>query len=93
MTVIKLLGIAAVGAMLAIAAPSAQAMSLASPGAAATVGQDAAAQETARETTEVRYRGGYGGYRRYGYGGYRRHGYEYGGYRRHYGYGRGYRRH
>ncbi|HEU0151078.1 MAG TPA: hypothetical protein VFR21_29910 [Bradyrhizobium sp.] len=50
----KLLGIAAVGAMLVLAAPAerAQAMSLASPGAAATVAQGAAVQQT---TTEVRW--------------------------------------
>lgn len=51
MTVTKLLGAAAVGAMLAMVAPAAQAMSLASPGSAATVGQGAAAQQT----TEVRW--------------------------------------
>jgi hypothetical protein len=53
MTVTKLLGVAAVGAMLALAAPAerAQAMSLASPGAAATVAQGAAVQQT----TEVRW--------------------------------------
>ena len=51
MTVTKLLGVAAVGAMLAMVAPAAQAMSLASPGAAATVSQGAAAQQT----TEVRW--------------------------------------
>ena len=51
MTVTKLLGVAAVGAMLAMAAPAAQAMSLASPGAAATVGQNA----TVQPTTEVRW--------------------------------------
>jgi|APAra7269097403_1048558.scaffolds.fasta_scaffold13989_2 hypothetical protein len=51
MTVTKLLGVAAVGAMLAMAAPAAQAMSLASPGAATTIGQNVAAQPT----TEVRW--------------------------------------
>jgi hypothetical protein len=52
MTVTKLLGVAAVGAMLAMTATSerAQAMSLASPGAAAAVAQGASAQ-----TTEVRW--------------------------------------
>jgi diadenosine tetraphosphate (Ap4A) HIT family hydrolase len=52
MTVTKLLGVAAVGAMLAMAAPAerAQAMSLASPGTAAAVNQGAAAP-----TTEVRW--------------------------------------
>jgi len=50
MTVTKLLGVASVGAMLAMAAPAAQAMSLASPGTAAIVGQGAAAQ-----TTEVHW--------------------------------------
>jgi hypothetical protein len=51
MIVTKLLGVAAVGAMLAMAAPATQAMSLASPGPAATIGQDAATQAT----TEVRW--------------------------------------
>jgi hypothetical protein len=57
MTMTKLLGVAAVGAMLAMAAPveRAQAMSLASPGAAANVAQGAAAQQT----TEVRWHRGW----------------------------------
>ena len=51
MIVTKLLGVAAVGAMLAMAAPAAQAMSLASPGTAANIGQNAALQPT----TEVHW--------------------------------------
>jgi len=52
MIVTKLLGVAAVGAMLVLVAPAerAQAMSLASPGGA-TVAQGAAVQQT----TEVRW--------------------------------------
>lgn len=52
MNVTRVLGLAAVGALLAIAAPTerAQALSLANPGAAAAV------QESSKpETTEVRY--------------------------------------
>ena len=54
MTVTKLLGVAAVGAMLTMAAPAerAQAMSLASPGAAAGLAQGTALQQI----TEVRWR-------------------------------------
>jgi hypothetical protein len=53
MIVTKLLGVAAVGAMLVLAAPAerAQAMSLASPGAAATVAPRSAVQQA----TEVRW--------------------------------------
>lgn len=73
MTMTKLLGVAAVGAMLAMAAPAerAQAMSPASPGAAATVvGQGAAAQPT----TEVRWRRGWHPRRHWGpHRGHRRH--------------------
>lgn len=52
MNVTKLLGFAAVGALLVLAAPAepAQALSLANPGAAAAVQQDIKA------TTEVRWR-------------------------------------
>ena len=52
MTVTKILGLAAVGAVLVLAAPAqrANAVSLASPGAAATVQQDAKPA-----TTEVRW--------------------------------------
>ncbi|MGJ4940843.1 hypothetical protein ACQR1W_09745 [Bradyrhizobium sp. HKCCYLS1011] len=52
MTVTKLLGVAAVGAMLAMAVPAerAQALSLLNPGAAAAVQQG-----TAAPTTEVRW--------------------------------------
>ena len=50
MTVTKLLGVAAVGAMLALAAPAAQAMSPAGPGTAAAMKQSAAV-----ETTEVHW--------------------------------------
>jgi hypothetical protein len=52
MNVTKVLGLAAVGALLILAAPTerAQALSLANPGAAAAV------QETSKQgTTEVRY--------------------------------------
>ena len=53
MNVTKFLGLAAVGALLVLAAPSerAHAMSLSNPGAAATV-QDSSKQAT---TTEVRW--------------------------------------
>jgi hypothetical protein len=52
MQVTKVLGLAAVGALLALAAPSerAQAFSLSNPGAAAAVQQDAR-----RDATEVRW--------------------------------------
>jgi hypothetical protein len=51
MKVTRLLGVAAVGALLILAAPteSAQALSLATPGAAAAVQQDS------KTTTEVRW--------------------------------------
>jgi hypothetical protein len=53
MTVTKLLGVAAVGAMLAMAIPAerAQALSLINPGTAATV------DHAGTQTTEVRWRG------------------------------------
>ena len=53
MQMTKILGLAAVGAMLAIAAPTerANALSLSNPGAAAAVQEDIKA-----ETTEVRWR-------------------------------------
>ena len=53
MTVTKLLGVAAVGAMLTLAIPAerAQALSLISPGTAAT------ADHATTQTTEVRWRG------------------------------------
>jgi hypothetical protein len=53
MTVTKLLGVAAVGAMLAMAIPAerAQALSLINPGTAATV------DHASTQTTEVRWRG------------------------------------
>ena len=54
MIVTKLLGVAAVGAMLALAAPAAHAMSLAGPGTATAMKQGAAAQ-----TTEVRWHHGW----------------------------------
>jgi hypothetical protein len=50
MNVTRILGLAAVGALLVLAAPTAQAMSLANPGAAAAV------QETSKQgMTEVRW--------------------------------------
>jgi hypothetical protein len=50
MNVTRILGLAAVGALLILAAPTAQALSLANPGAAAAV------QESSKqETTEVRW--------------------------------------
>jgi hypothetical protein len=49
MNVTKLLGLAAVGALLILAAPTAQAMSLANPGAAAAVHQ----QDSKVEATQV----------------------------------------
>jgi hypothetical protein len=50
MNVTGILGLAAVGALLVLAAPTAQAMSLANPGAAAAV------QETSKQgMTEVRW--------------------------------------
>ena len=53
MQVTKVLGLAAVGALLVLAAPTerAQALSLSNPGAAAAVQQD-----TRADTTEVRWR-------------------------------------
>ncbi|MBR0871847.1 hypothetical protein JQ633_15890 [Bradyrhizobium tropiciagri] len=62
MKVMKVLGLAAVGAVLALAAPAerAQAFSLATPGAAATV-----QNEPNQMTTEVRYgRGWHRGWHR-----------------------------
>jgi hypothetical protein len=50
MNVMKLLGLAAVGALLVLAAPTAKAMSLANPGAAAAVQQDSKV-----EATQVRW--------------------------------------
>lgn len=64
MTVKKLLGFAAIGGLLILAAPvdRAQALSLLNPGAAAAV----QAGDTASAATEVRWRrGGWGGHRRY----------------------------
>lgn len=51
MKMTKVLGLAAIGALLVLAAPSerAQAMSLSNPGAAAAV------QDSAKQTTEVRW--------------------------------------
>jgi hypothetical protein len=50
MNVTRILGLAAVGALLILAAPTAQALSLANPGAAAAV------QESSKQaTTEVRW--------------------------------------
>jgi hypothetical protein len=46
MNVTKLLGLAAVGALLIVAAPTAQALSLANPGAAAAVQQDSKVEAT-----------------------------------------------
>jgi hypothetical protein len=46
MNVTKLLGLAAVGALLILAAPTAQAMSLANPGAAAAVQHDSKVEAT-----------------------------------------------
>jgi hypothetical protein len=46
MNVTKLLGLAAVGALLMLAAPTAQAMSLANPGAAKAVQQDSRVEAT-----------------------------------------------
>jgi hypothetical protein len=46
MNVTKLLGLAAVGALLILAAPTAQALSLANPGAAAAVQQDSKVEAT-----------------------------------------------
>lgn len=62
MTLKRLLGFAAIGGLLILAAPTerAQALSLLNPGAAAAVQGDAASA-----TTEVRWRRGWGGYRRY----------------------------
>jgi hypothetical protein len=67
MQVTKLLGLAAVGALLVLAAPTerAQALSLSNPGAAAAVQQD-----TKAETTEVRWGHRHGGWHR---GGWHRH--------------------
>jgi hypothetical protein len=67
MQVTKLLGLAAVGALLVLAAPTerAQALSLSNPGAAAAVQQD-----TKAETTEVRWGHHHGGWHR---GGWHRH--------------------
>jgi hypothetical protein len=67
MQVKKLLGLAAVGALLVLAAPAerAQALSLSNPGAAAAVQQDSRA-----ETTEVRWHRHYGwrrGWHRHGW--------------------------
>jgi hypothetical protein len=53
MNVTKLLGLAAVGAMLILAAPTAQALSLANPGAAVAVQQDSKV-----EATQVHWRRG-----------------------------------
>ena len=60
MQVTKVLGLAAVGALLALAAPAerANALSLSNPGAAAAVQQD-----TKAETTEVRWHRHYGWHR------------------------------
>ncbi|MGY3441738.1 MULTISPECIES: hypothetical protein [unclassified Bradyrhizobium] len=61
MKVMKVLGLAAVGAVLVLAAPAerASAMSLATPGTAATV------QDNASQTTQVRYgRGWHRGWHR-----------------------------
>jgi hypothetical protein len=51
MNVTKLLGLAAVGGLLMLAAPAAQAVSLSSPGVAATT-----VQGGSQMTTEVRWR-------------------------------------
>ena len=62
MNVTKILGLAAVGALLVLAAPtqSAQALSLANPGAAAAV------QDSAKPmTTEVRWHHRHGGWHRH----------------------------
>jgi hypothetical protein len=66
MQVTKALGLAAVGALLVLAAPTerAQALSLSNPGAAAAVQQD-----TKANTTEVRWGHHHGGWHR----GYHRH--------------------
>ena len=64
MNVTKLLGLVAVGGLLMLAAPTAQAVSLSSPGAAAATVQDG----SQKLTTEVRWHRG--GWRR---GGWRRH--------------------
>ena len=73
MQVTKVLGLAAVGALLVLAAPSerAQALSLSNPGAAAAVQQD-----TKAETTEVRWgrhHGWHRGWHRYHRWHHRRH--------------------
>ena len=59
MNVTKVLGFAAVGALLILAAPGvhAQAMSLANPGAAAAVQQDSSVSKA--ETTQVYWRRGW----------------------------------
>jgi hypothetical protein len=61
MNVTKLLGLAAVGGLLMLAAPTAQAVSLSSPGAAAATVQDG----SQKLTTEVRWgrRGWHRGHR------------------------------
>jgi hypothetical protein len=61
MQVTKILGLAAVGALLVLAAPTerAQALSLSNPGAAAAVQQD-----TKADTTEVRWGRRHGGWHR-----------------------------
>jgi hypothetical protein len=75
MKVMKVLGLAAVGAVLVLAAPAerANAMSLATPGTAATVQGNAN-----QTTTQVRYGHGHGWHRGWGRGhhrgwGHRRH--------------------
>ena len=61
MNMMKVLGLAAVGALLVLAAPTerAQALSLSNPGAAAAVQQD-----TKADTTEVRWGHHHGGWHR-----------------------------
>ena len=73
MNVTRVVGLAAVGALLILAAPAqrAQAMSLASPGAAAAIQDDSA------QTTEV-----YWGHRHHGY--HRHYGHRHWGHHRHY---------
>ncbi|SDO27835.1 hypothetical protein [Afipia sp. GAS231] len=62
----KVFGLAAVGALLVLAAPTAQALSLSNPGAAAAVQQDIKA-----DTTEVRW--GYHHHHRWHRGWHRHH--------------------
>jgi len=70
MKVMKILGLAAVGAVLALAAPTqqAQALSLATPAAAATVQDD-----SSQMTTQVHWHGHHGWHRGWHHGWHRHH--------------------